>query len=134
MAIANRKLSQTKPSTRKEAAVSFLRLARSGNVPQAYVHIAPNFRHHNPYFPGDAASLAKGIEESAKLFPHKTLAVQRLLEEGDFVAVHSRVRLKPDGSEMALVHIFRFEGERIVELWDVGEPVPDKSPNENGMF
>ena len=29
---------------------------------------------------------------------------------------------------------FRFQGDRIVELWDLGQPVPEKSPNENGMF
>jgi hypothetical protein len=28
---------------------------------------------------------------------------------------------------------FRFEGERIVELWD-GQPVPEESVNQNGMF
>jgi len=32
------------------------------------------------------------------------------------------------------VHIFRFEGERIAELWDLGQPVPDGSPNEDGML
>jgi len=50
------------------------------------------------------------------------------------VAVHSRVRLKPDGPRVAVVHILRFEGDRIAELWDVGQPVPPESPNEHGMF
>lgn len=36
--------------SRKEAAVSFLQLASSGKVKEAYqTHIASNFRHHNPY-------------------------------------------------------------------------------------
>jgi predicted SnoaL-like aldol condensation-catalyzing enzyme len=30
--------------------------------------------------------------------------------------------------------IFRFEGGRIVELWDVAMVVPEKIVNENGMF
>ena len=34
----------------------------------------------------------------------------------------------------AAVHLFRFDGDRIVELWDVGQPVPEESPNENGVF
>jgi hypothetical protein len=35
---------------------------------------------------------------------------------------------------VAVVHIFRFEGERIAELWDVGPPVPAENPNTVGMF
>jgi predicted SnoaL-like aldol condensation-catalyzing enzyme len=33
-----------------------------------------------------------------------------------------------------VVHLFRFENGRIVELWDIGTPVMDEGPNENGMF
>jgi hypothetical protein len=29
---------------------------------------------------------------------------------------------------------FRFEGDRIAELWDVGQVAPADSPNEYGMF
>ena len=119
----------------KEAAVSFLRLASSGKVREAYKkYIAPNFRHHNAYFPGDAESLAKGMEESSKEFPNKIFDVQRVLEDGDLVAVHARVRLKPDGQDIALIHIFRFDRDRIVELWEAAEPVPETSPNKNGVF
>jgi predicted SnoaL-like aldol condensation-catalyzing enzyme len=44
------------------------------------------------------------------------------------------VRQNPDDRGGALVHIFRFHGDRVVELWDIGQPVPEDSPNENGMF
>ncbi len=60
--------------------------------------------------------------------------MQRALEDGDLVAVHSRVRLKPGEPGIAIVHIFRFEGDLVAELWDVGQPVPSDSPNANGMF
>ena len=59
---------------------------------------------------------------------------QHALEDGDLVAVHSRVRQNPDDRGAALVHIFRFHGDRVIELWDIGQPVPEDSPNENGMF
>lgn len=118
-----------------EAAVSFMRLIGSGKVREAYrAHIAPGFRHHNPFFRGDAASLMAGMEENAAKLPDKVLEVKRTLEDGDLVAIHSHVQPKPGDLGVALVHIFRFEGDRIVELWDLGQPVPDDSPNENGMF
>ena len=122
-------------SNRKEAAVSFLKLAASGKVDEAYTnYIGPNFRHHNPYFPGDAESLKAGMAEAHAKFPDTTLEVQHVFEEDDLVAVHSRVQHAPDTPAIAVVHIFRFEGDRIVELWDIGQEEPKDSPNENGMF
>jgi len=119
----------------KKTATSFLQAASSGDVRRAFdTYIAPNFRHHNAYFPGDAKSLADAMEQNARENPDKVLRVERAIEEGDLVAVHSRVRLKPDVPEVALVHIFRFEDGRVVELWDIGQPVPPNSPNEHGMF
>tara|TARA_R110000796_G_scaffold88850_3_gene191833 strand:+ start:43799 stop:43912 length:114 start_codon:yes stop_codon:yes gene_type:complete len=36
--------------------------------------------------------------------------------------------------EIAVVHIFRFKKERIIELWDLGQVISKDSPNENGLF
>jgi predicted SnoaL-like aldol condensation-catalyzing enzyme len=33
-----------------------------------------------------------------------------------------------------VVHIFRFDGDKLVELWDLGQEVPAESPNASGMF
>lgn len=42
----------------KENAMSFLQLVASGEVREAYRRFSsPDFRHHNPYFRGDAESL-----------------------------------------------------------------------------
>ncbi|GED60681.1 nuclear transport factor 2 family protein [Brevibacillus formosus] len=119
----------------KENAVSFLQLVASGNVREAYQrYTGPNFRHHNPYFRGDAHSLMLAMEENAAKNPHKILEVKRAIEEGDMVAVHSHVRQNQEDLGGAVVHIFRFHNDQIVELWDVGQPIPADSPNENGMF
>lgn len=121
--------------TRKDTAISFLHLVASGHVREAYQkHVGPDFRHHNPYFGGDAQSLMDGMEDNAAKFPNKIFEVQRALEDGDLVAVHSRVRLKPEERGFALVHLFRFRDDRIIELWDLAQPVPENSPNEHGMF
>lgn len=119
----------------KEAAIEFLHLVAAGQVREAYrKHIGSGFRHHNAYFHGDAESLAVGMEENAAKFPDKVLEVQRAIEEGDFVAVHSCLKPNPSDAGVALVHIFRFHAERIVELRDIGQVVPEDSPNEYGMF
>jgi|SRR5579884_704206 predicted SnoaL-like aldol condensation-catalyzing enzyme len=119
----------------KEMAISFLLLASSGNVREAYeTYVHPQFRHHNPYFPGDRASLLSAMEENAATFPQKEFEAVRALEDGDLVAVHGRARLTPTSPWIALIHIFRFEDNQIIEEWEVGQEVPQDSPNENGVF
>ena len=120
---------------KKDSAISFLRLASSGKVREAYeTYVHPDFRHHNPYFPGDRAALLAGMEENAVTFPQKEFEAVRALEDGDLVAVHGRVRLTPSSPWMALMHIFRFQDNQIIEEWEVGQEVPQDSPNKNGVF
>ena len=122
-------------SSRKDAAQDFLRLVTQGKIHEAFeTHVGPEFRHHNAYSRSDAASLRKGMEENHALFPHKILDVRHVVGEGDLVVVHSRMRLAEDKPEMSLVHVFRFSGERIAELWDTAQPVPQDMANELGMF
>jgi predicted SnoaL-like aldol condensation-catalyzing enzyme len=119
----------------KEKAVSFLQLVASGEVREAYHRYSgPDFRHHNPFFRGDAESLMLAMEENAIKNPHKVLEVKRVIEDGDIVAVHSHVKQNQDDLGGAVVHIFRFHNDLIVELWDVGQQIPENSPNENGVF
>lgn len=119
----------------KDAAVEFLTLAAKGQVRQAYAsHVGADFRHHNPHFGGDAASLMTAMEANAAQNPDKVLTVHKALQDGDHVAVYSHVRQRPGDDGAAVVHIMRFERQRIVELWDVGQPVAQQSVNEHGMF
>ena len=119
----------------KEAAVSFLELASSGNVREAYAtFVGHGFKHHNPYFEGTAEALETGMEENAQQNPDKSFEVKRAIAEGDLVVVHGHVHHKPGDLGAAVIHIFRFENGRIVELWDVGQAVPETSPNQYGMF
>jgi predicted SnoaL-like aldol condensation-catalyzing enzyme len=124
-----------KSSSQKDNAITFLKLAASGKLDEAYdSYIAPNFRHHNAYFAGDAESLKAGMAEAHKQFPNTTLEVQHAWEDGDLVAVHSRVSHGPDQPDISVVHMFRFEGDQVAELWDVGMEAPKDSPNKNGLF
>lgn len=115
--------------------MAFLEAAAAAQVRQVFERlVVPGFKHHNPFFKGDATSLMEAMEQNARKNPNKVLEIQTTIEEGDRVAVFSRVRQSPEDIGGAVVHIFRFEGERIVELWDVGQAVPKESVNENGMF
>jgi predicted SnoaL-like aldol condensation-catalyzing enzyme len=74
------------------------------------------------------------MEENARQNPNKVFEVKRVIAEDEFVVTHSQVQQKPGDPAAAVVHIFRFEKGYIVELWDLGQPVPEQSPNQYGMF
>jgi predicted SnoaL-like aldol condensation-catalyzing enzyme len=119
----------------KNIAVSFLKLASGGKVREAFSKFIGNgFRHHNPFYEGSAESLMAGMEENARQNPNKTFEVKRAISEGNLVVTHSHVQQQPGDLGAAVVHIFRFEKNYIVELWDLGQPLVEESPNEYGMF
>lgn len=116
-------------------ATDFLRQCCDGRVAEAYAdHVADDFRHHNAWFRGDAASLRDGMAENAAQFPHKSIRFVRTVEDGNDVAVYSEVHHVPGDRGYGVAHFFRFEGGRIAELWDIGQQVPETMVNEFGMF
>lgn len=120
--------------THKEIATTFLKLASSANVRKAYSkYVHPDFIHHNVYFKGDRESLLVAMEENAQQFPDKNYETLRALEEGDFVVVHGKVSFA-SGAVFSLIHIFRFEGDKIIEEWEASQEELKDSPNANGLF
>jgi predicted SnoaL-like aldol condensation-catalyzing enzyme len=122
------------PVDRKTIALDFLRLAREGNRAGAERLVAPGARHHNPYFAAGMPALLDAMDEAARTVPGRQLDVQRVVADGEYVVIHSHVRRAPAEPGTAVVHILRFEGDRIAELWDIGQAVPVDSPNADGMF
>jgi predicted SnoaL-like aldol condensation-catalyzing enzyme len=119
----------------KQVAIEFLTLVVAGNIDQAFDrHVAASFRHHNPFFPGDAAALREAMQNHASTAPAMIFELQRAVQEGEQVMVFSRIRQSAADAGAAVVHIFRFEDGRIAELWDVAQEVPKDAVNQNGMF
>jgi predicted SnoaL-like aldol condensation-catalyzing enzyme len=118
-----------------EIAAEFLAMVAAGDVREAYErHVADAFVHHNAWFPGDRESLLAAMEQSARDEPNKSFTIKQVIESGDRVAVLSHLRRAATDQEYAVVHILRFEGTMIVEMWDVGQEIPKDSPNALGMF
>ncbi|WP_449465468.1 nuclear transport factor 2 family protein [Stenotrophomonas humi] len=121
--------------SKADIATTFLSMAASGSVREAYaLYVADDFTHHNAYFPGDRESLLVAMEKSAESEPNKSLTVKQVIASGDRVIVLSHLRRAQVDQEYAVVHILRFDGSKIVEMWDVGQEIPKDSPNTLGMF
>lgn len=119
--------------TNKERAEAFLKMAGMGEVRAAYEKfIDPNFIHHNQYFKGDRESLMLAMEAAHKDSPNKSIDIKNTYEDGSTVMTHSLVSQKDQ--DIAVLHIFRFSGDKVVELWDLGQIIDKNSPNTNGLF
>jgi predicted SnoaL-like aldol condensation-catalyzing enzyme len=85
---------------------------------------------HNPLFP-DGLDVILGYIKQAGRIPCE---VKRIAIDGDLAFVHVRY-LEWAGQETAGVDIFRFDADgKILEHWDVLQPVPASSRNANTMF
>lgn len=95
-------------------------------------HVEEDYVQHNPGLPdGRAAALEKLTPMFAD--PRFHTDVKRVLVDGDLVAIHLHGYRdgEPGG---AIVDLYRVEGDRIVEHWDVIQPMPATSANPHPMF
>jgi predicted SnoaL-like aldol condensation-catalyzing enzyme len=74
------------------------------------------------------------IEGMFKKYPGLRVIIYKAVADGNVVALH--VHLKRDESDpgIAVAEFFRVEDGRIVEHWDVMQPVPEKTASGNAMF
>ena len=119
----------------KDISKEFLTLCSKGESRKAFkLHVDKNFKHHNPYFKGDANSLMIAMEEGSKTTPNKIFEVKNIIEDKNLVSVHSYIQQAENNMEIAVVHILKFNKDKIVEAWDIIQPFPENIVNENGMF
>ncbi len=125
----------TTTQSKKDIVVDFLTLVVAGRIDEGYrKHVAMSGKHHNQYCAAGFPALKQAMIDNHAEYPDKRIDIKRVIAEGDMVATHSRVSLNPGNMNIAVVHIFRFEGDRIAEFWDVGQPIQADSPNADGMF
>ena len=104
------------------------------NVDEAAGYFGPHFINHNPRAKDGIEGFRALMQDLKKQFPGVRADVKRAFADGDFVMLHVHVKLQPQELGLAIVEIFRLEGGKIAEHWDVRQPVPETSANTNGMF
>lgn len=94
--------------------------------------VAVEYVQHNP---GLADGRDAARDALAEMFADPTFdpEVVRLLVDGDVCALHIRVRRNGE-PVAAVVDIYRADGDRIVEHWDVIQPWPATAPSDHPMF
>lgn len=104
-------------------------------VAQAFADfVGPTYTQHNPYVPDGISGAVKALGGMVAKNPQTRIYIKRTIAEGDLVVDHNLTIPKPGDRGDAIIDIFRLQNGKIVEHWDVVEPVPAKAANNNTMF
>jgi predicted SnoaL-like aldol condensation-catalyzing enzyme len=120
----------------RDAALEFFNLLINGGErrEEALALLGPTYRQHNPGVADGIEGIRQMLPALSAEFPGVRADIKRAFVDGDFVILHSHVRMTEEDRGSAVMDIFRLEEGRVVEHWDVVQPIPAESRNENGMF
>ncbi|QCK87473.1 polyketide cyclase [Phreatobacter aquaticus] len=100
----------------------------------AAVHFGPRYIQHNPVAPDGIEGFKAFIAFRKERTPQARGEIKRVFAEGDFVILHVHAKRDANDRGTAIVDIFRLEAGKIVEHWDVIQPIPETMAHGNGMF
>lgn len=96
--------------------------------------IGSRYVQHNPLIADGPDGLQAFVRFLHEEFPALTAGIKQIFAERDFVVAHVHGVRRPGQRGSAIVDIFRLEAGKIVEHWDVIQPIPEDAANPNGMF
>lgn len=100
--------------------------------------VDPGYIQHNPFAATGRDAAIAFLEPFVANNPSQKTKIHRIIADGNMVAVHSHGWNETGDAAakrgFAVVDIFRVEGCRVMEHWDVLSPVPEASANTNTMF
>ena len=100
----------------------------------ASAYLGPRYTQHNPNAADGPEGLKAFLQFLKEKFPASRSEIKRVLADGDYVVLHVHAVREPGARGTAIVDIFKLENGKIVEHWDVVQPIPEKAANSNGMF
>ena len=104
------------------------------NFEAASKYLGARYIQHNPAAADGPEGLKGFIGFLRDKFPQSRSEIKRVFADGDFVILHVHSVREPGTRGRAIIDLFRLENGKIVEHWDVVQPIPEKAANSNGMF
>jgi predicted SnoaL-like aldol condensation-catalyzing enzyme len=128
-------LSGAAPMDNRAIVTDFARLFYTErNVRAAFeTHVSERYIQHNPGLPdGREPAIVALTPKFAK--DGASFDIKRILVDGDMAVIHVHARPEPASRGAAVIDMYRLENGKIVEHWDVIQPVPEQSQNAHPMF
>ena len=119
----------------KKAVVEFYDKAiNQKDFEAASKYLGSHYTQHNPNAADGPEGLKAFLQFLKEKFPASRSEIKRVLADGDYVILHVHAVREPGTRGNAIIDMFKLENGKIVEHWDVGQPIPEKAANANGMF
>jgi predicted SnoaL-like aldol condensation-catalyzing enzyme len=120
----------------KKTVATFYRLAFNEHKPVEAVerYVGGSYRQHNPTVADGSLAFIDFVSDLARKHPGLRVDIKRVIAEGEMVVTHVNIKTSKEDRGLAAIDIFRLENGKIVEHWDVTQPVPEKPANTNTMF
>ena len=120
----------------KETVVAFYDAAiNNKDFEAASAYLGDRYTQHNPLAADGPEGLKAFLDFAKDNLSSFKVEFKRVLADGDFVIVHAHATSgQPEDRGSAVMDIFRLEDGKVVEHWDVIQPIPETARNENTMF
>lgn len=108
---------------------------REGDLEKAMAFVDDHdYKQHNPLVANGKAGVYAFFKDMRAKHPNMKATVYRSAAQDDLVWVHAHLSEGPNDPGTALVDIFRVRNGKLVEHWDIMQPVPKTSANPHSMF
>ena len=97
-------------------------------------YIGDPYIQHNTIVDNGLEGVIAFVKELRRKYPEMTFEFKRVLVDGDYVLLHSHVITKPELRGVSVFDLFRLDGDKLAEHWDVIQNIPEKTASGNSMF
>nr|WP_246165171.1 nuclear transport factor 2 family protein [Pigmentiphaga aceris] len=104
------------------------------NADEALKYVGNRYVQHNPNAADGPEGFRKFVSFLKDKFPQSRSEIKASFVDGDTVILHVHAVREPGTRGTAIVDIFKLEGGKIVEHWDVAQAIPETMAHANGMF
>jgi predicted SnoaL-like aldol condensation-catalyzing enzyme len=97
-------------------------------------YVGSYYKQHRADVADGLDGLRDFMERSKQATPELHAEIKRVLADGDFVVLHSHVTRSRGDRGSKHVDIFRLADGKVVEHWDIDQPIAETALNPNGPF
>jgi len=124
----------TMEANKKTVAALYEAALNKKDFEEAKKYLGNRYTQHNPTAKDGPEGLNGFINFLKDKFPNSKSEIKRIFADGDYVIVHVHAVREPGTRGNAIIDIYKLENGKVVEHWDVVQPIPENPQNTNTMF